>query len=113
MSGRLAWTRLKASAVPGMAWLTTIAFILGSSDMATTLEMKVSCWDMKSSGYVMCWTIPPLFTDPYSLMRASAPRRSSSDWDTVPVQMPTWNLASAMAGLPARNSATGTKAVAT
>jgi len=50
MSGRLEWTRLKASAVPGMAWLTMIAFIFGSSAMETTLEMKVSCCDMKSSG---------------------------------------------------------------
>ena len=50
MSGRLALTRLKASAVPGMAWLMTMAFMSGSSARETTEEMKVSCWDMKSSG---------------------------------------------------------------
>ena len=89
MSGLFSFTCLKASVVPGTAWLTTIAFIFGSSARPTMTAIVVSCSSMKLSGYVTCWIIPPSLTAPYSAMRASAPLRSSSLCETVPVTIPT------------------------
>ncbi len=57
----------------------------------------------------MCWIMPPDLTSPYSLIIASAPRRSSSDCVTVPVAMPMWYFASAASPAAARSR---TKAIA-
>src|SRR5450756_2041866 len=37
--------------------------------------------------------MPPLAASPYSFTRVSPPRKLSSDWETVPVTTPMWNLA--------------------
>ena len=50
MSGRFSRTRRKASDVPGIASLTTMTFILGSSARPTIWPMVVSISDMKLSG---------------------------------------------------------------
>ena len=50
MSGRFSRTRRKPSVVPGMPWLTTITFILGSSARPTIWPIVVSCSVMKLSG---------------------------------------------------------------
>ena len=42
------------------------------------------------------WVImPPCAVSPYFWIISSAPRRSSSLWDTVPVMIPMWKSASA------------------